>query len=72
MPEDGVPLLEKVHTVKAETKDGEVDWRRVVLSSAWHRRKKAYKISPIGGGSGEDPSMLKSVKWLERKEQQSF
>ena len=57
----------KVHTVKAETKGDNVDEREMVLGSA-RRRRRTCKTNPAGGGSDEDPSMLKSVRCFERKE----
>ena len=66
MPEVGVSSSKKAYTIKAETEGSKVDQRRVVLGSAQRRRRKACKISLVGGGSHEDLPTLKSVKWLER------
>ena len=68
MSKDDVPSSKKVHTIKAETEDGEIDRRRMVLGSARHRSERVCKTSPAGDGSSEDSSMLKSAKWLEGKE----
>ena len=68
-PKDGVPSPKKVHTIKAK---GESEGLSVYSGAGlrWAPGKtKTCKGSPTGGGSGEDPPMLKSVRWLEEKKQ---
>ena len=55
-----MPSSKKIHIVKAETEDGEVDRRRMVLGFVWRQSGRAYKINPVGGGSDEDPPTFKS------------
>ena len=72
MPEDNVTLSKKMHTVKTETKDNDVDEREMVLGSA-RRRRRTCKTNPAGGGFGKNLPTLKLAYqkeanlWIKRE-----
>ena len=66
---DGVPSSRKVHTVRVEGKIKGISVNGGAGLRLMLKKMMTYKGSLIEGGFGEDPPMLKSMRWLERKKQ---
>ena len=68
MSRDGLPSSEKVHTVKVEGKSEGMPVNGDIGLRLTSEKMMTYKGSPTESSFGEDTPMLKSIRWLTRKE----